>query len=380
MAVSTPDHLIEILGAGVGDSIGDGWVLSGVEPVGRTGAFAVILSRANGPARSLEILLTPRPDPDRHYAVTRRFAVAYRAAGGPGGAPPPIVDRVVDRIRAGEARVDAPPDGAEFLLALPSRPTLFLLPGHIGHPLDIGSRTLDVLARVEDVFVEEGLLEEARALMRSFHIADGRKRYVEIAKDPARNAPALARLGRLFSEGRHACIFGVGEGMPCFLDPGTDLVGEAARIGFGIQGAGGPSSLSSALLRIGLPVDEFTVLGRLEGDGDLERISGRLAEGSRLPCIVFTEGLTCPTLLARLLASHRFSRVVLLAELTTEREASIEIDLGHDVGSQLRGLDPGLRIVAFLVPRTPASGAFRPLRLGRRIARRVVDRLTGRRG
>lgn len=313
------------------------------------------LVRAETPQRHLvEIRIQPRPDATRHYAITRHFAVAYHAHDplSEEAEVNTVVDRVVELLDREEGEQPSWVPGTDFYVRWRGEPTLFLLPGHIGHPMDVGARTLDILLHVRDVFVEMGLQDEARSFMRSVHISDETRTFVELAKDPARNAEALRALHSVAREGRHACLFGVGEGTPCFLDPGIDLVGEAERLGMRVLSAGGPSSLSMALMRLGRGVDEFIVLGRLESPGDLRRIKHRIGRRVTLPVVIFTEGHTCPTLLDEILRMTHWSAASLLWELTTDEETHRELDLDGDVTFQLSRVPPSARVVAWLEPET----------------------------
>src|SRR6185369_12186466 len=142
-------------------------------------------------------------------------------------------------------------------------PTLFLVPGVIGDPADLGMRSVEVLRRVRTVIVERGKEGITSELLRFHGVPVEEKRIVPVPENP----DEAARLcEKLVARDENACLFGADEGVPGLSDPGKSLLLLAGRLGdrLRVRTIGGPSALAMALLRVPIDFDSFVFFGMLK--------------------------------------------------------------------------------------------------------------------
>ncbi len=357
----------------------DGWTVVGVRVVDGRGTAVLTLRPPEEDGPLLEVLVRRRVDPSVYAAATERHFLAYRSLDGSGypEVPGETQQRLLELIEGNEVHRD-PVCVWPRTFDMPAEPTLFLVPGHIGNPLDMGQRAISLLGRVSTVFVEADHEDEAADMLRSLNIDPRLKSIVGLRMKTHRNVKAQAMLGELMKRAESCCVFGVGEGTPAVCDPGSDLVAEAARIGMTVRSVGGASSLTTALMRLDTDLREFTSLGRLEHVEDLDRILGRIRAGQRIPVVIMADGRSLKAFLERLLAAADWYRGTVLAELTATDEQTIPLEIPPRIPDAVRSLPEDTRIILVLEP-DPRKGESdilwkRPVRW---LTRRFLGRRPG---
>jgi len=277
----------------------------------------------------VEVVVVRKDPARRGYATTSHHVVSYRwGARRPPAAVEALVGAVVLLVRANERRMDidatwlevdavgeaqsapgppaalsSPPSRLTEPTALLSRAALYLVPGHLGDSGDLGSRALRILASVRHIVVEGGMSQTAVELLRLRGIDPSDKVWIE-AWDHGAEHPSIASVRGAYARDEPVCLFGVAEGSPAFVDPGSDIIADAERLGVPIRSVGGASSLGAALMRISVDLQEFMFLGRLETREHLERIARNAATAPGLPIVVFGYGRReCRPLLPELVRS-----------------------------------------------------------------------------
>jgi 16S rRNA C1402 (ribose-2'-O) methylase RsmI len=142
------------------------------------------------------------------------------------------------------------------------------VPGHISNPLDITVRAIQVLQEAACIFLEAGKIHAATALLESVGVPVRGKTLVELSNQPdlKQRRKVRAAIQRAIRLGANLCLFGVDEGIPGFQDPGKAIFREAARCGeqLRIESLGGPSALSTALMRSDTEINRFSFIGFLD--------------------------------------------------------------------------------------------------------------------
>jgi len=186
--------------------------------------------------------------------------------------------------------------------------------------MDLSRRALQILAKVPNIIVEQGTLAGTRALLQAAGIDPAGKRLLELETEPGSSRERLEAFRDVVARNESVCLFGVAEGAPAFVDPGSGVIAEAGRLGVPVQSVGGPSALTQALMRLEEDLQEFLFLGRLESPSDVDRIASRARRLPDVPLVIFTHGGHCRVLLPDVLDHVSWTRGWLLADLTTDRE------------------------------------------------------------
>jgi 16S rRNA C1402 (ribose-2'-O) methylase RsmI len=343
----------------IGKTLGDGWILTSAEETGEPGGCIFIFNNAGEKHGTFEIVVRRKQSPQECYAQTDNYTVAYRSTQESqlDMSRRDLLDRFIHLIRRNEGDVglNAVAPGPECHLSISADPTLYLVPGHVGNPLDIGKRAVMILARVPNIFVEKGLADQACLLLRLLRIGTSNKTIVELSTSPAKNGGVYARFRRMIRKGQHVCLFGVGEGVPGFVDPGSDLIDYAEKIGATIRTVGGPSSLSLALMRVGRRMDEFAFLGRLKNRHDAARMARQIHPENIRSYVLFSDGRSCRRFLAKVFDASRCLKGWLVANLTADDEIVVPFhsDL-HRALSTSTFRDDGKAVVLFVLKRRNA--------------------------
>lgn len=202
-------------------------------------------------------------------------------------------------------------------------PALFLVPGHLGEPLDLTLRALHVLAGAGLILVEANKLEATRALLDKHGIAAG-----PIAELDEHGSE---RMRACLARGSNVAIFGVNEGIPGFCDPGK---GPVMAADVPIRTLGGPSVLGMALMRVPAEIGAFTFLGTVHNASEARLAVARWCADD-LSAVLFSWGQSLPDLMERLQQCRRKPlRLHLLIALTQHRERVLSgslTSLRHEV-------------------------------------------------
>ncbi|MEQ9324014.1 MAG: SAM-dependent methyltransferase [Polyangiaceae bacterium] len=235
------------------------------------------------------IVEPPRPD-GRYYVRTAKYGIYAE------GRVDPEAERIASGlaacIEANEDHHDPMRAGLRGSEGGPSpshdEPTVFLVPGHLGEPLDVTLRALHALASAGLILVEPGKEETTEALLAEHGIS--------AAPIAGLDRKGAQRVRACIDAGRDVAIFGANEGIPGFCDPGKEtLIGVEAPI----RTIGGASVLGMALMRAPVDLDRFTFLGTVHDERGAADAVDRWATGD-LPAVLFSWGQSLPGLLDRL--------------------------------------------------------------------------------
>lgn len=221
----------------------------------------------------LPVELVPRSG-GKAMARTHHFDV--RVKGDPASSLPPggreALEGLVSALKARDvAGLDVSPGGGLHAAAaadLDGGAALHLVPGHLGHPLDLGLRSVEALRRSAVWVIERGNAVAVRAAVAPFGLDAATLVEVSWGQEEGAIDPVLAAL----DAGQEVALFGGDEGIPGFCDPGAGLVGavRAVRPDVPIRTLGGPSVLGAALMRADVDLQAFTFLGVTEHDDPAE--------------------------------------------------------------------------------------------------------------
>lgn len=335
----------------MGAEICAGWFLSAADCVDDRGTFQYTVVSTDPSVSPINILVTRRQTEPDGLVHTDLYSLAFRSADGAvwEGDPHELESNLLKAIRRNEHSIPATTGHWPMCIDIPSAPTLYLIPGHVGNYLDLAQRGVLVLAQVRTLFVERDHADETTGLLRQLSIAPDHKTIIEMDSEPSNNREALAAFRDAVDAEQPCALFGVGEGTPAFCDVGSDLIEEATRLGVPVRTIGGPSSLSLALMRIGLDLREFTCLGRFGDRSHLDQLRARLPSGTDLPVVLLADGRSCRRHLGDLLASWPWTRVWVVQELTAEDEGVLVLSPGQGFEA-LQTLTDDLRIVVVIEP------------------------------
>jgi 16S rRNA C1402 (ribose-2'-O) methylase RsmI len=308
----------------VGSDVAHGWTL--LEATAPTAEhFEYLFQHQGDPGQSLLVFVDRKVAGLRGYCSTSYYTVGYHSDPGARLAPSAqrLLDAVVRLVRANERAPQPPARPPAQAVATATSPTLYLVPGHLGDAMDLSRRALQILAQVPTIVVEQGTVEGARTLLETAGIDPATKRFVEIDVDPVTGRDRVELVRAIALRRESACLFGVAEGAPAFVDPGSGVIAEAVRLGMIVRAVGGPSALTLALMRLEENVQEFLFLGRLECPRDVERFAARAGGMPEVPLILFTDGRNGPAFLPALTDRITYARGWLLSDLTTDRELAL---------------------------------------------------------
>lgn len=254
----------------------------------------------------------------------------------------------------------------------PDAPELWLLPGHLGNPLDLTVRTLRVLKTVHEVVVERGSADTVRDI------------YVRFDLGPAPTVTELdgdtdeASLRRLLAsardEGRTVALFGADEGLPGICDPGWKLMRAARSLEppARIRSAATGSALTTALMYTDASDARFAFLGLMHRDGeDHSEFIRRVAQIVPVPgaahqamfCLAAGQQLCDDWPALHTATRHLHGTLDLYMNLSRDREAVHHLDLGTLPPTPPEFLQPSDKVVLRVAweARQPASGWLRRL-------------------
>jgi 16S rRNA C1402 (ribose-2'-O) methylase RsmI len=302
----------------------------------------------------------PRDEAKNALLRTEHLNVFLPSSGSfelsPGGAA--AVKRLLRVLKA--SRVALPPEGRpaptewlpESVAPEPSDATLWLVPGHLGDVADLSIRAVRLLARAEIVMVESGKVELTKELLEQLHVTPASTRWVGL---PASDAEIGAVLDEMTTARADACLFGVDEGVPGFIDPGAGVVAAAMRHvpPIRVRTVGGSSVLGLALMRVGEHIERFDFLGHVDEPGRREQaLFARIAAMDQpdLPVVFFSTAAWVAAASDRLCAvlAPQKARLVLTHDLTRPEEGVVTWEVGEPF-PKLADRSP---LVAFVFPRT----------------------------
>ena len=191
---------------------------------------------------------------------------------------------------------------------------LVLVGTPIGNLGDLSPRAVEVLRTADAVYCED--TRHSRKLLTHAGITGASLRSLHEHNEDDRIAEVLAAVGA----GRTVAVIS-DAGMPGISDPGSRLVGAAARAGLTVTVVPGPSAVLTALVSSGLATDRFVFEGFLPRSGRdrRERLAAVAAE-TRTTILFEAPGRVAATL-AELAASGGEAREVAVArELTKLHE------------------------------------------------------------
>ncbi len=132
---------------------------------------------------------------------------------------------------------------------------LYIVSTPIGNPDDITLRALAVLQTADLV-----VCEERRYAQKLLGYYDIEKELIELNEH--NDADATIECVKLLGAGKKLALIS-DAGTPVLADPGGLLVAAAIRYGYAVHVIPGPSSITAALVRSGLPTDQFLYAGFL---------------------------------------------------------------------------------------------------------------------
>jgi len=140
---------------------------------------------------------------------------------------------------------------------------LTIVPTPIGNLSDITLRALETLKKADKILCED--TRQTQKLLQRYEIQKPLLSYHEHS-----SAEKTADLLELLKEGQHLALVSDG-GMPLVSDPGFQIVHAVLAEALPLEVLPGPSSVTTALVLSGLPIDSFSFLGFLSNKGQRRR-------------------------------------------------------------------------------------------------------------
>ncbi len=167
--------------------------------------------------------------------------------------------------------------------------TLFLVSSHIGNSEDMTARAVKTLKMADVVVGEEG-----KTVARLLHENKITKKLEELNEH--NEATQTGALLTLLQQGKSLALVS-DAGTPLFADPGAQLVRRCIEKGIAIKAVPGASSIMTALVTSGLPMDSFVFAGFVSRE-PAERIQElkRLADEPRTVVLLETPYRLVPLL------------------------------------------------------------------------------------
>jgi 16S rRNA (cytidine1402-2'-O)-methyltransferase len=191
--------------------------------------------------------------------------------------------------------------------------TLTIVATPIGNPKDITLRAIEVLQSADIVLCED--LKPARRLLHELKID---KDLLPLNEHTTKQATEEAI--ELLLEGKNLALIS-DAGTPLVADPGNQLVMKAVRSGIRVTTAPGASSVMSALVLSGLPLDSFYFAGFLPREKSERARRAKELAGLRDTIVLLEAPYRLGQLLEDLGAAFGPGREAALAiELTTSKE------------------------------------------------------------
>ena len=210
---------------------------------------------------------------------------------------------------------------------------LWLIPGHIGNPLDLSIRSLRVLRDVDVVFVEDGSTTAVERIYEQFEL--GRTpRIVEIKADHEGIATAISQSRK---NGEMMALFGAAEGVPGLCDPGWIVLAAALTIEpkVAIKSISGGSALTTALMYTRTPEDAFQFMGLFENEDGrssmLDELNRTVGRSRKVSLIGFANGamLQAKWRQMRWATRHLTGSLSFIANASRPNEYSLAFQFGN---------------------------------------------------
>lgn len=323
----------------VGEAVWDGWSLVAIdlrphEADFRRDAIHLVFSQG------FSLAITHRSDAAAAFRTRHFNVVVCHSEVVLSDAQKGILDLLRERIETNDTQ---PPRDWRALIGeggVPEGPARFwVIPGHIGNPLDMSIRSLRVLQTIELMFIEEGAIDDVRRVFERFSLGP-LPRIVQVREDEA-DIERQLRTG--IAGGLTMALFGAGEGAPGICDPGWMVLAALRRVGPDIQvrSTSGGSALTTAMMHLVQPNSTFIFLGLFKWDSghvtllDALRYIGPLSR--ELPLVCFATGGELQREWSRLCraCTGLNGRLSLFRNLTRPDEA-----VAHFALSELTAADP----------------------------------------
>jgi 16S rRNA C1402 (ribose-2'-O) methylase RsmI len=176
----------------------------------------------------------------------------------------------------------------------PKDADLWLIPGHIGNPLDLSIRALRVLQSADLLFVEEGSEHAVQVIYEQFELGP-LPEVVFYPDGPHEIHMITERLEQGRSSGKVMALFGVDEGIPGICDPGWKVMRAASHLDvpLKIRSLSAGSALSTSLMFMDSPDVPVAFLGLLKApiqDTDFIKMLNKVKWNHSQSLIAFTNG------------------------------------------------------------------------------------------
>lgn len=189
--------------------------------------------------------------------------------------------------------------------------TLFVVATPIGNLGDLSSRAAEVLRSVPLV-----VAEDTRRAQRLLAHVDAKPRLISYH----RHSPE-SRRAQIVAALQHADAALISDsGTPGVVDPGAELVADAAHAGIAVSPIPGPSAIAAALSVSGFRGDRFTSFGYLSASGSKRRRTIAAVAECRETAVVLEAPHRLTTTLQEMAATMPERRLTLCRELTKLHE------------------------------------------------------------
>ena len=190
--------------------------------------------------------------------------------------------------------------------------TLYIVSTPIGNYGDITLRALNILKIVDEVICEE--FKEGRRLLKQYEIDKPLRRLSE--HNEKKDSPQIIKE---LKEGKNFALI-TDCGTPVFADTGNYLIKEAISSKIKLVPVPGASSIMTALVVAGIPIDKFIYYGFLSPKSDIRK-KELLSIKREFPVILMDTPYRLLTLLKDVMdVLGRETYVILCMDLTTDTE------------------------------------------------------------
>jgi hypothetical protein len=217
----------------------------------------------------------------------------------------------------------------------PDPAEIWLIPGHIGNPLDLTIRTLRILKTVDLIAIEAGSEAGVERIFELFKL--GPPPPMIAIGDEDDEASLVQHLQMARTNGQSVALFGADEGLPTICDPGWKMMAAASRLQPPpkIKSISCGSALSTALMYSGHRRSEYLFLGlflNIHGTSAFLNTLYRLIPApwsGHKTILCFADGKQLQTHWNRLISTTRFmrGRLSLLCNLSRHNEYTRQFSL-----------------------------------------------------
>jgi 16S rRNA (cytidine1402-2'-O)-methyltransferase len=199
---------------------------------------------------------------------------------------------------------------------------IYIVSTPIGNYDDITLRALNVLKEVDEVICEE--FKEGRRLLKKYEIEKPLRRLSE--HNEKRDTPEI--INELKDGKNFALISDCGT--PVFADTGNYLIKEAISSNIRLVPVPGASSLMSALVVAGIPINKFIYYGFLSPKSDIRRRELLKIKNEGMPVVLMDTPYRLFSLLKDIIdILGRETYVILCMDLTTDNEEILRGRIGE---------------------------------------------------